>query len=160
MDDLEALFESVDGFKEDLIDFGVAGLGAVGANIAWDYVEANLVSRLPVVGTSLYGRAAVAVVAGVAAGAALARYNRNVATGVAVGLAARGLGTILRALMPTGLPPKESTEGLAAGGLPPGESTAGLAAGIPMVEEVNGFGAATTTVEMPDAVHGLAATFQ
>lgn len=153
MDDLEALFDSVDGFKDDMIDFGLAGLGGIGANFAWGYVDDFLAkSSLPLVGgadtTAFVVRGALALAGGVVLGGMVSRYNKTVATGVAVGLAIRGLTSALKALKPDlpigafGLTPDEQRM------LMPGT----FAAAPTMVEEVAGFGAAPTTIDSPSAV--------
>ena len=146
MDDLEALFDSVDGFKEDLLDFGVAGLGALGANMAWDMVEAQMLSRLhPAL------RAGAAIVAGVAGGAFLSQYSKNIATGVAVGLAARGLGQLAKTYLPT-------VTAVAGLGMTVEERALlmpGVASATTQIEEVAGLSAAPATVEEVSALNGM-----
>ena len=153
MDDLADLFDSVDGFKEDAMDFGVAGLGAVGANIAYGYLDNSVISKLPVIGTAPALRALAAIVVGVIGGAMVKKYNRNVATGVAVGLATRGVAGLLQVFAPSfvasvvpGTP--AGTAGL---GLTQDEQNlllpSGMAAAPAFVEEVSGYGTQTKTVE-------------
>lgn len=176
MDDLEALFDSVDGFKEDLIDFGIAGAAAVGANMVAGYLDKNFLTKhTDAAGKDAgfdvptWAKGAGFLVLGVAGGAFLAKYNRNAATGVAVGLAFRGINTLLRLKNATTHEtylPKALTDNL------PNLDLAGLsnveyrmlgpglsapsAGGPVMVEEVSGFNGATQTVEQ---VSGLVGTF-
>jgi hypothetical protein len=152
MGDLEDLFASVDSFKEDLMDFGVAGIGLIGANLVWGYIDEGLIAKIPVIGDSVWARALVAIVAGVAGGAALARTNKNLATGVAVGLTARGLTTLLRQVAPS-LP----LQGL---GMTANERyllSPGVGYATTEVEAVNG---ASLQIENVAGFNGLASTLQ
>lgn len=161
LDDLDALFDSMDDFKEDLFDFTIAGVGGLGASIAWGYIDANIVSKIPVVGTSVYGRAIAQILAGVAGGALLSKMNKNLATGVAVVLAYSGIKTLAQQVMPN-LP----ISGVDDLGLTWYEQKLlkesqrrGMAGAPTMVEEVSGLNAATATVEQVAGLDGIAATF-
>lgn len=148
MDDIAALFESVDGIKEDLMDFSVAGISAVGANLAYGYVEKMLVKADGTPMAPPWVMGPVAILAGVLGGSALAKVNRNVATGVAVGLAARGVTTLAKAYAPS----------LPLAGLSDSEYRLlgpGMAEAPVMVEQVAGLNGSTQTIEN---VAGLAST--
>lgn len=155
MDDIDALFDSIDGWKEDLMDFGVAGIGAVGGNLLYGYLDSQVVAQLPFVGTTPWARSALAIAAGVAGGAVLSRYSKNLATGVAVGLAARGVAGLLNAFAPN-LAQQLNPTATAGLGLTYDEQRllvpGAMAAAPSFVEEVNGYGGATTTA---DQVSGL-----
>ena len=158
MDDLEALFSSVDGFKEDLMDFGVAGAGAIAANLAWGYLEGKagenieFVAKHPVVGSL------GAIVAGVAGGAALAKYNKNLATGLAVGLVARGINGLLKKYAvdsKTGEQLLPNVFGEVRGlGMTASERRLLFSGAPTRVEEVAGLHGATSTVEEVNGLNG------
>lgn len=174
MDDLEALFDSVDGLKTDLIDFGIAGGAAVLANVAYGFVESKVLkvsflASLDAPGAdgkpSMVGglvRGAAALTVGVIGGSQLTRFNRNVATGVAVGLALRGVLKILRTLLPADT---QTSIGLntAFSGLSDGEYRLlgpGISGAPVMVEEVHGLHGATTTVEEVSGLSGATTTIE
>lgn len=149
--DMDTLFESVDGLKEDLVDFSIAGVSAVGANIGYGWLESKVLASMP---PWVRGIASIAV--GVLGGGFLAKWNRNVATGVAVGLAARGVNTLASAYLPAGtLPALQGLGNTDYRLLSPGVSEAPV-----VVEQVNGLSAATTTVEQMNGLAGLAAVLQ
>lgn len=166
--DLAALFDNMDGFKDDLMDFGVAGLGAVGATVAWGYVEQKVLPEIPFVKDSPVAQNVLAIVTGVAGGMAMAKVNKNLATGIAVGLAARGIAGILGSLKNAEGEPvipglSASNPGRVGGlGLTAAENVLLFPRGTPQgsnasIEEVNGLGAATSTIE-EIGLSGLAAT--
>lgn len=163
MNDLEALFDSVDGLKEDLLDFSIAGTAAVAANMAAGYLDKNLLTKQADgkgFDVPAWAKGAGFLLLSVAGGAFLAKYNRNVATGAAVGLAFRGINTLLQAYAPdaikANLPQLAGFSNVEYRMLGPGLGTP--SAGSPvMVEEVSGFSGATQTIEQ---VSGLASTFQ
>jgi len=178
MDDLMALFDNIDGFKDDLMDFGVAGIGAVGAAVAWGFIDKKLVENINFLSTNAAGsyiRNGLAIVVGVVGGMALSKVNKNIATGVAVGLAAKGIAGILGSFKDDqGVPyipglPVNSLGMTAAergllfpSGTPRGVNTSveevnGLSGATTSVEEVNGLSGATTSVE-EIGLNGLAAT--
>jgi ABC-type uncharacterized transport system permease subunit len=140
MDDLEALFSSVDGFKEDLMDFGVAGAGAIAANLAWGYAEGKASENIEFVRANPIVGSVAAIVAGVAGGAAMAKYNKNLATGIAVGLVARGLNGLIKkfAVDKAGLPLLPPVFGDAGMGMTASERRLLFSGAPTRIEEVNG----------------------
>lgn len=167
MDDLEALFSSVDGFKEDLMDFGVAGAGAVAANLAWGYLEGKAGENIDFVRNNPAVGSVAAIVAGVAGGAAMAKYNKNLATGIAVGLVARGINGLLKkyAVDAAGvplLPPVFGEVGRSGLGMTESERRLLFSGAPTRIEEVSGLHGATSTVEEVNGLNGygggLAAT--
>ena len=164
MDDLEALFNSVDGFKEDLMDFGVAGAGAVAANLAWGYLEGKAGESIDFVRDNPAVGSVAAIVAGVAGGAAMAKYNKNLATGIAVGLVARGINGLLKkyAVDATGVPLLPPVFGEARLGMTAAERRLLFSGAPTRIEEVSGLHGATATVEEVSGLNGygggLAAT--
>ena len=159
MDDLEALFNSVDGFKEDLMDFGVAGAGALGANLAWGYIEGMASEKVEFVRANPVVANLAAIVAGVAGGAAMAKYNKNLATGLAVGLVARGLNGLIKqyAVDKDGkslLPPVFGE--VSQFGMTESERRMLFSGATTRVEEVAGLhGGATSTVEEVNGLSGF-----
>jgi len=157
MDDLEALFSSVDGFKEDLMDFGVAGAGAIAANLAWGYLEGKAGENIEFVRTNPVVGSLGAIVAGVAGGAALAKYNKNLATGLAVGLVARGINGLLKkyAVDSAGAPLLPPVFGEVRGlGMTASERRLLFSGAPTRVEEVSGLHGATSTVEEVNGLNG------
>ncbi len=159
MDDLNALFDSVDGLQEDLVEYGTIAAAAVGANVLWNYGVAWVVGKY---GASIpawarkYGIPAAAVLAGIFGGRYVARWSRKAGMGVTIGLVASGLTGFARLFAPT-LP--YTVQGL---GASPDEMLLGLSeqdlfqkylAGAPStVEDVAGLG--TTPIAVEESAYG------
>lgn len=180
MDDLNALFDSVDGLKEDLMEYGTIAVAAIGANVAWNYALTFAMSKF---GANLpgwarqYGVPAATVLAGIFGGRYVARFNRKVGMGVTIGLVASGLSSLAKQFVP-GLPASASLYGLGASedemllgvgnsdlfnrylnGAPSTvEQVAGLGSTPVAIEEsVAGFGFAPATVEAVNGLEGFGA---
>ncbi len=100
MNDLNALFDSVDGLKEDLIEYGTIAAGAIGANVAWNvlsacFIPANLDPTL-----RRWGVPAAAILLGIFGGRFVARYNRKIGLGATIVLVAAGLTQITKQFVP------------------------------------------------------------
>jgi len=160
MDDLNALFDSVDGLKEDLIEYGTIAAAAVGANVAWNYASAWALGKF---GGSLpawakrYGVPAAAILAGIFGGRTVARWNRKAGMGVTIGLVAAGLTGYAKMFLPS-LP--YAVSGLGAQedlllGFGEGQDLfQKYLSGAPTtVENVNGLG--TTPVAIEESVSGF-----
>jgi hypothetical protein len=163
--DLEALFDGVDGIKEDALEFGIMGASAVGAHVAYGMFATKIpfVNKLPAVAQPL-----VPIALGLAAGRYLGKMDRRVATGVAVGLVAVGVRQLVRAYAPA------SVKGALAGAdeeimlqgpgdafLPDGEEQDllnGYLSGAPItMEQVNGFDAVSVEESQLGAMPPFAA---
>jgi hypothetical protein len=161
MDDLNALFDSVDGLKEDLIEYGTIAAAAVGANVAWNYASAWAMTKfggtLPA-WAKQYGVPAAAILAGIFGGRFVARYNRKAGMGVTIGLVAAGLTGYAKMFLPN---LNYAVSGLGAGNedllLGFGETSLfqKYLNGAPStVENVNGLG--TTPIAIEESVSGFA----
>lgn len=157
MNDLNALFDSVDGLKEDIIEYGTIGLGAYGATVAWDIAVAKLVPTTLDPTLRKWGIPAAAVLVGIFGGRMVARYNRKIGLGMTVGLVALGLSRITRNLIP-GLPVG------AMGGLGASEDyygVAGYLGGPVTIEEANGMGGFSGPVTVEESnLNGFEAVLQ
>lgn len=112
MADIDGLFDAVDGVKEDLMEFGIAGAGFVGGVTAYSYLEDMIKSKdtekkIPALA---YHLGAVAL--GLVAGRFLARYDRRLATGAAVGLTAKGLMGLVNSLAGKSILPQVTFSGM------------------------------------------------
>jgi hypothetical protein len=153
MSDLNALFDSVDGLKEDLIEYGTIAAGAIGANVVWNIAVARFGSTLPAGPVRQYGIPAAAILLGIFGGRMVARYNRKIGLGATIGLVAAGLTQLTKQFIPS----------LPVAGLSASEDYYGVAGYLngPMtVEEdgVNGFGGPVTIEQ--DSVNGFQAVLQ
>jgi hypothetical protein len=147
MDDLNALFDSVDGLKEDLIEYGTIAAGAVGANIAWNYLTARFVPPTLSPVLQRYGIPALAIVGGIFAGRAVARRDRRIGLGVTIGLVSAGLSAVVRELIPAMSQPSVSGFGAQPYGMM-GAAAPARSSGPMMVEDFHG---APTTIEFSGA---------
>lgn len=140
MNDLNALFDSVDGLKADLIEYGTIAAGAIGANVLWNVVvpkitPANLNPTL-----KQYGLPAAAVLGGIFLGRIVSKKNRKLGLGVTIGLVSAGLTQFAKMVVPS-LP-------YAVAGYGYGGGYAGYLNGAPVTaEEVHGFAGAPVTTE-------------
>ncbi|MDO8688545.1 MAG: hypothetical protein Q7R39_00785 [Dehalococcoidia bacterium] len=141
--DLKALFGSIDSYKEDLMEFVPAGAGLIGGNIAFGYAAAFAAEKVEFVRSNPWILDVAAIVAGITAGNMLNRYDKRVATGVGIGLVARGLTGLIGKYSPVKLP----LAGLGA------DFNRYLAAAPQSVEQISG---APMSVEMGNGVSGLA----
>lgn len=173
--DLEALFETVDGLKEDLMEYGTIAAAAIGANVAFNYGVDFVLSKWTTAPdwARKYGVPTAAILAGVFGSRLVSRYNRKAATGVAIGLVAAGLSAFAKGFLPNvkglgGIEDELTLAGLGAspdqllgntdmfqkylGGAPTTiEQMSG--ASVTVEESMSGFGGAPTTVE--ESVSGL-----
>jgi hypothetical protein len=153
MDDLNALFDSVDGLKQDLMEYGTVALGAIGANVLWNIAVAKFVPSTLNPTLRKYGLPALAVVGGISLGRIVARQRlpqaHRLGLGVTIGLVTAGLTQFVKMVMPT-LP----IAGLAANYEDPLYGSAGLFAAPVTTEDVSG--APLTTEE----VSGFASVMQ
>jgi hypothetical protein len=99
LNDLNALFDSVDGLKEDLVEYGTIAAGAIGANVVWNIAVAKYGSIVPQ-SMRQYGLPALAVLAGIFGGRQVARYNRKLGLGFTIGLVAAGLTQFTKMFVP------------------------------------------------------------
>lgn len=154
MNDLNALFDSVDGLKEDLIEYGTIAAGAIGANVVWNLLAAKFVPANLDPTLRKYGVPAAAILLGIFGGRMVARYNRKIGLGATIGLVAAGLTQLTKTFMP-GLP---GMNGLA--GEEDYYGVAGYLGGPVTIEEngVSGFSGAPYTVE--DSLNGFEAVLQ
>lgn len=103
MDDLNALFDSVEGMSEDLKEYGTIGAAIVGSMFVWNFavdklVPANLLSAQ----TRRYVIPVASILTGLYAGRKLSRMvNRRVGLGVTVGLVTSGLLALVRQFFPS-----------------------------------------------------------
>lgn len=148
MNDLNALFDSVDGLKEDLIEYGTIAAGAIGANVAWNVLSARFIPANLDPTLRKWGVPAAAILLGIFGGRFVARYNRKIGLGATIGLVAAGLTQITKQFIPN-LP----VAGLAGQDY---YGVAGLLNGPVTVEEagVAGFGAPVT---IEDSLNGFEA---
>lgn len=160
LNSLGDLFGDLGGLKDDLATYGTMAGGAVGAKIIWDAMlkygvkdggsGTGVTAVAPAVRTQLdfmkdyvdYVMPVVQIAVGVFGGNQIAKYNKNVGVGVAVGLIADAVVKLIVAAMPD----QAKQVGLAA--LPNGEVmiTRGLSA-APMRVLPPRLNAAPTTVE-------------
>jgi hypothetical protein len=155
MNDLDALFGSVDGLKEDIMEYGTIAGAAVMANVGWNMALAKFVPSDLNPSLRQYGLPAVAIVGGIALGRAVARTNRRVGLGVTIGLVSAGISSLVRSFVP----------GVPMAGL--GSYRRGFGRAPMMTEDVSGIGApvsiedlsgAPATIEDMSQVDGLSAT--
>lgn len=152
MNDLNSLFDSVDGLKEDLIEYGTIAAGAIGANVAWNIITAKFVPANLDPTLRKWGVPAAAILLGIFGGRMVARYNRKVGLGATIGLVAAGLTQITKQFIPNlpvaGLSATEDYYGVA-----------GYLGGPVTIEEqgVNGFGGPVTVEE---SLNGFEAVLQ
>jgi hypothetical protein len=151
MEGLEGLFDSVNiaAWKDDLMEFGLMAGGAIGATVAWGYVDkmlADHVSFLPG-----WGRSLVALVGGVAAFRMASRYNRPIAMGLGVGFTTVAIRGMLKQFAP------DIATRIGLQGLGEDDPFARYLDAAPLtIEEestMNGFDNAPTTIE--ESVAGL-----
>ena len=138
MDDLNALFDSVDGLKQDLIEYGTVAAGAIGANVLWNIAVAKFVPASLNPTLRKYGLPAAAILGGIALGRQVSRSRlpqaHRLGLGVTIGLCISGFQQFAKMIAPS-LP----VAGLAAAPL---YGIAGYLNGAPVTtEEVNGIGA-------------------
>lgn len=100
MNDLNALFDSVDGLKEDLIEYGTIAAGAIGANVAWNILSAKFIPANLDPTLRKYGVPAAAILLGIFGGRMVARYNRKIGLGATIGLVAAGLTQLTKTFIP------------------------------------------------------------
>jgi hypothetical protein len=157
MDGLESLFDSVDlaGWKDELMDFAALGAGAVGATIAWSFVDGIIAQKMTFIPASVRG--ALPIIAGVAAAHYGAPLNRNVAMGAGVGLVALGIKNLVKAYAPASV--AQYLNGLGEdAGVDPFSRYLNAA---PTTIEEESVGAAPTTIEESVAgLHGFEASLQ
>lgn len=145
MNDIAALFDSVDGLKEDLMEYGTIAAGAIGANVLWNIAVAKFGSNITNPTLRRYGLPAAAVLAGIFGGRVIGRYNRKIGLGATIGLVAAGLTSFAKMAVP-GLPVAGVEDG--------GEYVAGYLNAAPAtVEELN-------AVSIEESVSGFAAALQ
>lgn len=168
MDDLNALFDGVDGLKEDLMEYGTIAAAAIAANVAWNYVAAMALSRF---GQNLpdwarrYGVPAATVLAGIFGGRFVARYNRKAGMGVTIGLVASGLSALAKQFVP-GLPASAGLFGLGESddlllGVGDSDLFNRYLNGAPStVEQVSGLGSTPVAIEESMAGFGAASTVE
>lgn len=112
MDELEAMFDGVDGLKEDAKEYGVAALGAVGANVAFgaaqeafykmDFMVKSRTTADGFLAKNPWVQDVAPAVTAIGLGLAAARYapgggmlRRSALSGAAVGLISRGLSGLI-----------------------------------------------------------------
>lgn len=102
VNDLEALFDSVDGLKEDLMEYGTIAAAAVGANVAFNMGVNFLFTKWtnPPDWARKYGIPAVAVLTGLVGGKFVGKYSRKAGMGVAIGLVAGGISMLAKQFAP------------------------------------------------------------
>lgn len=103
MDDLNALFDSVEGLSEDLKEYGTMAAAAIGANMVWNMAVARLVpANMLSPQVRRYVLPAAAILAGIYGGRKLSRsMNRRVGLGVTVGLVTAGVSSLVRQFFPS-----------------------------------------------------------
>lgn len=148
MDDLNALFDSVDGLKDDLVEYGTVAAGAIAANMAWNYAVAKFVPATLDPTLRTYGLPVAAIIGGIALGRVVARTRipqaHRLGLGVTFGLVTAGITSLAKTLAPS-LP----IAGL--GGPAPLYGFPGLGRAPMSVEQQNGLG--TVAVE-EQSLHG------
>lgn len=155
MNDLDALFGSVDGLKEDLVEYGTIAGAAVMANVGWNYAVAQFVPSDLNPTLRKYGLPAVAIVGGISLGRVVARTNRKVGLGVTIGLVSAGISSLVRAFAP-GLP-MAGFRGYGLSRAPViAEDVEATLRGPPVSQE--NLSGAVTSIEDLQHVDGLAAT--
>ena len=100
MNDLNALFDSVDGLKEDLIEYGTIAAGAIGANVAWNILTARFIPANLDPTLRRWGVPVAAILLGIFGGRMVARYNRKIGLGATIGLVAAGLTQLTKQFVP------------------------------------------------------------
>lgn len=150
MDDLNALFDSVDGLKQDLIEYGTVAAGAIGANVLWNVAVAKFVPATLNPTIRKYGLPVAAAVAGITLGRYVSKSRvpqaHRLGLGVTIGLVTAGLTSLVKQFAPQ-LPIAGTDDPLY--GL--GAGYAGYLNGAPTtVEDMNGLGA----VVVEEAVAG------
>lgn len=101
MNDLNALFDSVDGLKEDLIEYGTIAAGAIGANVVWNVAVAKFGGVVPAGPMRTYGLPAAAILLGIFGGRMVARKNRKLGLGFTIGLVTAGLTSYVKMFAPS-----------------------------------------------------------
>lgn len=102
MDDISALFDSVDGLKEDLTEYGTIAVGVIASNMVWNMAVARFGAGLSPT-LKQYGVPAAAILAGIFGGRVVGRYNRKIGLGMTIGLVTAGVTQFARMFVP-GLP--------------------------------------------------------
>ena len=145
LNDLNALFSSVDGLKEDLMEYGTIAAGAIGANVVWNIASAKFIPANLDPTIRKWGVPAAAILLGIFGGRMVARYNRKLGLGATIGLVAAGLTQITKQFIPNlpvaGLSGDEDYYGVAGLGAPVSIEE-GMSGAPVAVEEFNGFEAA------------------
>lgn len=143
MADLAALFEGIDGVKEDFLEFGVAAVAGIAARVAFGRAAAMLPPSVPAPAVHL-GAIAAGIAGAHLIGKANVPYARQAATGVAIGLVTRGIEGLLATYAPS-IP-------LAGDDMfSPAANFNRYLQGAPTnYEEVSGFGAAPVSYEQQD----------
>jgi hypothetical protein len=100
MDDISALFDSVDGLKEDLVEYGTIAAGAIGANVLWNIAVAKFGGVLPAGAARRFGLPAAAILAGIFGGRLVGRKNRKLGLGMTIGLVAAGMTQFAKMFVP------------------------------------------------------------
>jgi hypothetical protein len=98
--DLDALFDSVDGLKEDLVEYGLVAAAAIGSNMAWNWATRKFVPVTAPAWVDQYAIPAVAMVGGIYLGRTVGQYNRQAGQGVAFGLVTAGLAKLVKQIVP------------------------------------------------------------
>ncbi len=99
-DELEMLFDGIDGLKEDVLEYGMAGAVAFGASYGYDFAIEKLQPHLPTASWAKWIPPAGAVVLGLGGGYLLAEKvgQRKIASGFAIGLIANGVARVVAEL--------------------------------------------------------------
>lgn len=129
------MFSGFDGYKEDLMEFGVMGLAGTASFVAWGMIAPKIPNfNQPLVEN--YGKPALALLAAAATAQALSGVDRRIAVGAGVGLALAGVLGFAKAFGVPGFSGATAISGF--GGAP---------IAIEEVSGFGGFGGAPVTVE-------------